>query len=218
MRRLHLAVAALAIVAVAAPAAAQNARATGTVRDAGGKPIRGAIVRAVNDQAHPGKITSATDDKGRWAMIGLAIGQWQFSVEAEGYVSQSTTAPVRVAAPPSLGFVLIRDIGPMPGALDKNIAQQVTDANTLRDQGRIDQALSAYQEIRNKNPRLSSINVVLGDTYRKKASTERDPAARNALLEKAISSYTDALKDDAGNEVAKAELASTRTELSGGAR
>lgn len=205
---------AVVLLVLAAPAAAQTARANGTVRDANGHPLRGAVIKAINAQAHPAQITSTTDDKGRWAMIGLGTGSWQFIVEAAGFVTQTITAPVRVAAPAVLVVTMPRDLGPIPNALDKSIAQQLSDANTMRDQGRLDQALAAYQEIRTKNPRLTSINLVMGDTYRRKAATERDPAARNALLQQAISSYSDLLKVDATNERARTELESTRAEVS----
>ena len=49
---------------------AQSARAMGTVKDTNGRPIKSATVRAVNGDASPSQITSTTDDKGRWAMIG----------------------------------------------------------------------------------------------------------------------------------------------------
>jgi tetratricopeptide (TPR) repeat protein len=213
MRRLDLAVAALVLLCLAGQAAAQTARASGIVRDASGHPVRGAVVRAMNEQAHPPQITSTTDDKGRWAMIGLATGSWQFVIEAAGFVTQSVAAPVRVAAPATLAVTMARDLGPIPNALDKGIAQQVTDANTMRDQGRFDQALAAYQEIRTKNPRLTAISLVLGDTYRRKAAQERDPSARTALLQQAINSYSDVLKVDASNERAKTEIESTRAEV-----
>jgi hypothetical protein len=195
---------AIVLLSLAAPAAAQTARANGTVRDANGRPLRGAVIKALNQQAHPAQITSTTDDKGRWAMIGLATGPWQFIVEAAGFVTQTVTAPVRVAAPAVLVVTMPRDLGPIPNALDKSIAQQVSDANTMRDQGRFDQALAAYQEIRVKNPSLTSI---------RKAAQERDPAARTALLQQAIATYSDLLKADASNERARAEIESTRTEV-----
>jgi hypothetical protein len=147
-------------------------------------------------------------------MIGLATGAWQFVVEAAGFVTQTMTAPVRVAAPPVLVVTMARDLGPIPNALDKSIAQQVIDANTMRDQGRFDQAITAYQEIRAKNPSLTSIHLVMGDTYRRKAAQERDPSARSALLQQAITSYSDLLKMDATNERARTEIESTRAEVS----
>lgn len=145
-------------------------------------------------------------------MIGLASGEWRFTVEAPGYVTQSGSVVVRTAGMPPMAFVLPRDPGPVPGALDKNIQQQISDANALRDQGRFDQAISAYQEIRNKNPKLTLINFQLADTYRRKAGAERDPAAKRTLLQQAISSYDEVLKADASNDRARSEMATARTD------
>jgi hypothetical protein len=202
----------VAAVSLAAPAAAQTGRASGTVRDQGGKPIRAAVVRADNPVAYPPKVTSTTDDKGRWAMIGLGAGEWRFTVEAPGYVTQSAAVPVRSAGTPPMVFTLPRDPGPIPGALDKNIQQQIADANAMRDQGRLDQAISAYQDIRSKNQKLSGVHFLLADAYRRKAALERDPASKQSLLQLAIGSYDELLKIDASNERARAELESVRAD------
>lgn len=200
----------LAVLSIAAPAAAQSGRATGIVRDQGGKPIRSATVRADKPDAYPPKVTSTSDDRGRWAMIGLASGEWRFTVEAPGYVAQSASVVVRAAGTPAMTFVLPRDPGPIPGALDKNIQQQIADANALRDQGRLDQAISAYHEIRNKNQKLTGINFLLADAYRRKATIEADPTAKRALLQQAITTYDELLKADASNDRARSELAAAQ--------
>ena len=191
-------------------ASAQAARAMGTVKDTTGKAIKGATVRAVNPDASPSQFASATDDRGRWAMIGLRSGSWRFIVEAPGYFTVETNVPVRVAASPPLAFALAKDPGPIPNALDHNIEQLVQEAATLRDQGRIDQALAAYQDIRGKNPKLTSVNLVIADLYRRKAAQEKDPAARQALLRQALDAYDQLLKTDATNERALAESAAVR--------
>jgi tetratricopeptide (TPR) repeat protein len=214
-RRLSLAVAALVTVCFAAPAVAQGGRAQGLVRDVNGRPIRSAIVHAHNDNGHPSDVQSATDDKGRWAMIGLSSGEWRFIVEAPGYLTASATVPVRVAASPPLTFTLTHDLGPLPGALDKNIQQEIADANTLRDQGRLDQAISAYDSIRANNPKLTSIHLVLAETYRARAAQERTAPARDALLNRALAAYGEVLKADATNEPAQAGITATRAELAG---
>jgi len=203
---------ALAIVSLAVPAAAQTGRATGLVRDQSGKPIRSAIVKADKPDAYPPRVTSTSDDKGRWAMIGLGSGEWRFTVEAPGYIAQNASIVVRSAGTPPLTFTLPRDPGPIPFALEKNIQQQVADANALREQGRLDQAISAYQEIRNKNQKLTSVNFLLADAYRRKAAAERDPASKRALLNLAIGSYDELLKADAANERARTELESVRAD------
>src|SRR6478735_7448926 len=131
-RRLSsVATTALAVLSLAVPAAAQTGRATGLVRDQSGKAVRSAIVKADKPDAYPAHVTATSDDKGRWAMIGLASGEWRFTVEAPGFISQNAAIPIRAAQGPPLGFVLPRDPGPVPDALAKNIQQQVSEANAL---------------------------------------------------------------------------------------
>jgi tetratricopeptide (TPR) repeat protein len=204
--------AALIVVSLAVPALAQSARATGTVKDTSGKPMKGATIKASNKDAYPPQITSSTDDKGRWAMIGLRTGTWSFVAEAPGFAPQQAQWPVRVAGTAPMHFVLARDLGPIPGALAKNIQQQLVAANALRDKGQLDQALAAYEQIRDQNPKLTAVNLVVGGVYRKKAALESDPSARRALFDRAIASYTAMLTDETANERAKAEIESTRSE------
>jgi len=212
MRTASLTLATVIVICLAVPALAQTARATGTVKDTSGKTMKGATVKAMNKDAYPSQITSTTDDKGRWAMIGLRTGTWTFVVEAPGYTKQEAQWPVRVAGTVPMHFVLARDLGPIPGALTKNIQQQLATANALRDKGQLDQALAAYEQIRDQNPKLTAVNLVVGSVYRKKASLESDPTARRALFDRAIASYTTMLSDESSTERAKAEIESTRTE------
>lgn len=209
-RTVVLACAALLTVWLAAPATAQSARAGGVVRDTSGKPIKGATVIATNPDAFPSELTSATDDKGRWAMIGLRSGAWTFVVQAPGFVTAQAPAAVRAGGAPPLAFTLARDPGPVPNALDRDIAQMLQAAATQRDQGRLDQALASYQDIRTRNPKLTAVNLVMADVYRRKAAQEPDPAAKQALIAQAADAYNEVLKVDASNARARAELASLR--------
>ena len=72
--------------------------------------------------------------------------------------------------------------------------------------------ISSYEQIRDHNPKLTAFNLVVGGVYRKMASLESDPAARRALFDRAIASYTAALTDEAATERAKAEIETTRSE------
>ena len=197
------------LLGLAAGAHAQG-RAMGTVRDTTGKAIKGATVKATNPDASPAQFASATDEKGRWAMIGLKSGTWHFTVEAPGFFTVETNAPIRVAAAPPMQFTLGKDPGPIPNALDRNIQQLIQDAASMRDAGRIDQALVAYQDIRTRNPKLTSINLVIGDLYRRKAMQETDSAARQNLYRQALDAYDQMLKSDATNERALAESKAIR--------
>lgn len=210
--RMPTILACLVLACMASTAAAQTARATGTVRDTEGKTIQGATIRAINPDAIPSQVVSTSDDRGRWAMIGLRTGTYEFVVEAPGFVPVKASANVRVAGTPPMAFMLARDPGPIPGALASNIQAQLTAAHMMRDQGRLDQAITAYNEIRTKNPKLTSLNLVIGDTYRRKAEQEAAPAQRRTLLMLAIESYTAALTGDADNPRVRAALESARVE------
>ena len=212
MRRLATALTALVLLGAPGLVHAQSARATGTVRDTGGKPIKGATIRAVNKDAYPSQIASSTDDKGRWAMIGLRTGTWNFVVEAPGFSSVQTPWPVRVGGTTPIPFVLARDLGPIPNTLTKTIQQQIVAANSLRDRGQIDQAISAYEQVRDQNPKLTAINLVVAGAYRQKAAQEANTTTRKTLLERAMASYSTMLSSEPENERAKAELESVRAE------
>jgi len=207
-----IAFAALIAICSTAPVSAQG-RATGTVKDTGGRPIKGATVRAVNRDMYPPEFASTSDDKGRWVMLGLRVGTWTFMVEAPGFIPVQAPSLVRVASTAPLAFVLARDPGPIPGALDRNVVQDVTAANQLRDRGQYEQALAAYQRIRDQNPKLTSLSLVVAGVYRKQAAAETDPTARRAFLDRAISTYSQLLSDDANGARAKAELETTRAEV-----
>jgi tetratricopeptide (TPR) repeat protein len=112
-----------------------------------------------------------------------------------------------------MAFTLARDPGPIPGALDKNVIQLVTAANTLRDRGQFEQALTAYQQIRDQNPKLTALSFVMAGVYRQQAASANDPTARRALLDRAINAYTPLLEDETTSARAEAEIASTRAEL-----
>lgn len=212
VRCLRVVIVVVSAVWLAVPASAQTARATGTVRDIDGKPIKGATIRAANPDLQPRVGITTSDSKGRWAMIGLRIGVFTFVVDAPGFVAIQAEAMVRTAATPPLDFVLTPEPGLTPGALPSNIQAQIGAANMLREQGRIDQAITTYEQIRAKHASLTTLNLVIAATYRRKAALESDPVARRAALDRAIESYTEMLKVEPDNEHAKTELAAARAE------
>src|SRR5712691_4970214 len=197
------------LVALAATASAQTAgRITGTIKDPDGKPIKGATVRATNDAVNA-RITSTTDDKGRFAMIGVRTGRWAIVAEAPNFLPLQGASDVSSSNMPVLALTLQRDPGPMPGALSKTIGEDIVAAETLRKAGRYDDAIAAYQSIQSKNGRLTNVSLMLGTLYREKAAQEKDAAARQALLGRAITAYTELLKSDDANVRARVELGMT---------
>ena len=76
-------------------------------------------------------------------------------------------------------------------------------------------AIAAYEQVRDQNPKLTAVNLVVAGTYRQRAAQETNPTARRALLDRAIASYTTMLSSEPDNERAKAELEQTKAEAAG---
>lgn len=210
MRPLHLIVAAFLMVSVAGPAMAQAGRASGSVLDIDGKPISGATIQASNSEAYPPLITSTTDKKGRFAMIGLRSGVWRFTAEAPGFLPLDGTAPVRSGtAGAPLRFVLQRSPEQIPGALPRDVDRQLDAAEAMRERGQYGEALAIYESIHAKSPKLTSLNLVIGNIYRQQATRETDTAVRQDLLSHARVAYGEVLKSDGDHDRARIELGLT---------
>ncbi len=211
MQRAYAALLTIAVLSLAHPATAQTGRAMGSVTDPTGKAIKGATIRATNKDASPSELTSTTDAKGRFGMIGLKSGVWTFTAEAPGFDAAGGTAPIRSGTlGPPLRFVIQRTPVPIPGALSKDIVEQLGAANALRAQGRYEQALTAYQTIQTRNPTVTTLSVVIGDTLRQQAEREQDQTTRQALYTRAIQSYSDAIKGDGPSERVRLDLGLTQ--------
>jgi len=60
-------------------------RVTGTVSDEGGSPLKDVSVRATLT-GEDGVIEERSDEKGAWAVGGMAKGEWHFTFQVPGYV------------------------------------------------------------------------------------------------------------------------------------
>jgi len=176
------------VLGYAASAAAQVARVAGFVKDEGGQPIKGATIRAENPDAPLGSLTAATDDKGRFAIIGLARGEWMFTAEAPGFQPQYTELNiVRTGTPlPPLVFALPKAIVRPPAGVEgltaKDLQQQLASADTLFQQQKFEDAVGIYRSILRSAPSLSIVNLQIGAAYRNLKDYDKAIAAYNDLL------------------------------------
>jgi hypothetical protein len=60
-------------------------RVTGTVADDTGTPLKDVLIRATMT-GEEGVIEERTDDKGSWAVNGMAKGEWHLTFQTPGYV------------------------------------------------------------------------------------------------------------------------------------
>jgi tetratricopeptide (TPR) repeat protein len=188
----EFALAAAMAVVVAAPAVAQTNRIGGVVRDETGATIRGAIVRAEmggkGTNAAPITLTTATDARGRFVFVVSRSGEWRLTLEAPGFEAQTIPLSVRLGGvAPNLDVKLERRespeaFGALAGVDSKSLSAQLAAAAALYDEGRHDQAIAAYREIKAKAPALSLVNVQIGNSYLAKKSYAEAEAAFQEVL------------------------------------
>jgi tetratricopeptide (TPR) repeat protein len=185
------AVSVFAVIA-AGPLRAQSANHIGgVVRDETGGAIRGAIVRAETGgtaNTPPLTLTSATDDRGRFIFVVSRSGDWRLTFEAPGFDPLTIAASVRLTgAAPNLDIKLERReapeaVGAMAGIDAKLLSTQLATAAAMFDEGRYDQAIAAYRDIRTKAPALTLVNLQIGNAYMmKKAYPDAEAAFQEVL-------------------------------------
>jgi len=181
-------VAAVLVMGSAGVALAQVARVSGFVKDATGQPIKGATIRADNPDAALSTLTSATDDKGRFAIIGLARGEWMFTAEAPGFQAQFSELNIqRIGTPnPPLAFTLQKAVVHPPAGVEgvsaKDLQQQLAAADALYHQQKFEDAVGIYRTILASAPSLAIINLQIAAAYRNMKQYDQAIAAYNDLL------------------------------------
>ena len=197
----------LCLVGLASPGWAQIGRVGGVVNDDGGKPIKGATVTAENPNVTPGSLTTTSDDKGHFSILGLKAGQWTITASAPGFVASQGKVTIATIGNPNapVAFTLVKGAGGGAGGIagvnSKELQAELQAAEALYASGQYDQAIAAYQAIMTKAPTLTIINLQIGIAYR-----------QNKEYDKAIAAYQEVLKGDPSNERAKVAIGMTNLE------
>lgn len=85
-------------------------RIAGTVTDPSGAPVPGVTIKATLD-ASGGAIDSQTDEKGAWAVAGMAKGEWSVIFVKPGFMGQKAKVilPADMSRVPPIKIVLKKD-------------------------------------------------------------------------------------------------------------
>jgi tetratricopeptide (TPR) repeat protein len=168
----------LALLLPALPSAASAqvsliARVAGTVRDEGGKPIAGATIIATNPNQTPTTLTASSDDKGRFAILGLRRGSWTFAISAPGFKTTQVSGNVQTAKPNApINVTLSRGTpaasGPAPTITVAELQEAIDAAETSASNGDLDSAIKGYRDVVAKVPGLTTGYLRLGGLLEKK--------------------------------------------------
>jgi tetratricopeptide (TPR) repeat protein len=146
-----LAFIAVVVAFVSSAALAQNrgeGRIYGTVKDASGQPVEGAVVKAVKEgQTAP--LTAKTNKKGEWSIGGMAGGTWNVDVSKDGFETKSVSVPVsEMERAPAMNITLAKK------AADPNaeIQAEVKKGDALFDQKQYVESRKVYEDLITKYP------------------------------------------------------------------
>jgi tetratricopeptide (TPR) repeat protein len=197
--------AALCALTIAAPAFAQGSRVVGIVKDETGQPIKGATVSLENPDAIPRNFTATSDERGRFAVLGLKAGEWSIVAQSPGFLPDATRVQVRVTTPVAPVFTLRRAPLPPPSVLGnvgaKDLQTELKNADQQFDAQQWDQAIAAYKSILARAPALTVLDLQIAAAYRNKKDYDNATAV-----------YNDLLKSDPSSDRARIGLALTYTE------
>ena len=140
--------ASLVAAALAAPLTAQDWRGTegrmeGRIVDAAGQPVVGATLKL--ELPGRGGTTLKTDKKGKWAIGGIAAGNWSLDVSAPGFTTRqvSVSLPSESARLAPVEIKLERAVDPGPPA---EIMGALKDADAAFEAGKFAEARVLYEK------------------------------------------------------------------------
>lgn len=178
---------AVSLVAVCASAAhAQMGRVNGVVKDEAGQPLKGVTVTVDNPNIGQ-TMTSTTDDKGRFGLIGLRAGQWRFIAQAPGFGPEIGAMAVRMGGPnPPVTFVMKRvgvaNFGALGGITNRDLQATLAAGDAAFEKEQWDQAIESYRAVLNRSSALAIVNLQIGEAQRRKRDFNGAIESYRALL------------------------------------
>jgi Carboxypeptidase regulatory-like domain len=190
----------VAVCFAGARAHAQVIRVPGTVKDANGRPVRGAVITAENPDQAPARMTATSNNKGQFGFLGIRRGLWTFTIEAPGFETVRVRRPVTPGPrQESIDVRLTKSAAamalPLDGVKSDDLQQRIDRAEALAARGDFDGAIAGWRDVLTKVPALTAVYLRIGALY------ERKPD-----LDRAVETYQQLLQLEPGNEKARAAI------------
>jgi tetratricopeptide (TPR) repeat protein len=155
-----------AVLALATSALAQSrgvGRISGVVEDESGKKLEGVQVKAVK-QGETEVFTATTNDKGEWAIGGLAGGEWNLDFSKDGFVTRQIAFPVNEygRSKPIEMKMKIAEKKVDPNA---EIRTGLEQAAKLMQSDQFVEARKIYEDLLAKYPEAWQIEPLIARTY-----------------------------------------------------
>jgi len=149
-------------------------RLRGYVVDKEDNPVPEAEVEIIWHEDKNIKHKMTANKKGRFAFGGLAGGNWQIFVTADGFGDTQITHAIQQIPDNPLAKVVMND-PPAPTKVDllSEDATLVDKGKKLFAEAKYDEALEAYEEFLIKQPDFYQTHLLIGNCYREKGEYEK---------------------------------------------
>ncbi|MFC2157948.1 tetratricopeptide repeat protein [Acidobacteriota bacterium] len=144
-------------------------RINGTVMDAAGNPVEGAVIVAVHREFGT-RFEGKTDRKGRWAIAGLGTGDFHITAAKEGYGEAGHDMRVSQFSRnnPPIAFTLQPDRAAgssIPEVENRDTLVIFKEGNRLFGEGKFQEAAEKFGEFLVQNPAIFQVNINIGNCY-----------------------------------------------------
>ncbi len=174
----------LLVTYAAGQAARGKGRINGVVNDQEGNPVESAKIIMEFLGGETAKFETTSNKKGMWSYIGLGTGRWRITVTADGYAPYSTEIYAQqLEKNPKITFILTKvQSTDMPFIEDESTFEFLDQGNKLFKEKKYDEALLAFEQFLEKNPKAYQVRLNIADCYREKGEYDKAIEECNKIL------------------------------------
>jgi tetratricopeptide (TPR) repeat protein len=166
-------------------------RIQGTVLDENGKVLQGAKIKVQNETYKNFFLTTTSDKRGHWSLVGLASGPYTIVVTLRGY--QERTDKIEYKEVTKQAFVWdvkLQLEGSAPKRPDNKNAESealaalLKEGNQLYNEKHYGEAVAKFQQIMEKNPKVYQLNINMANCFREMKEYEKAIASYQVYLDR----------------------------------
>lgn len=140
-------------------------RLSGVVQDENQNPIAGVKLK-LEYMGYDYQLTAVSDEKGKWAFIGLGMGMVKIDAEKDGFVPSGIQLNVSSVNRNPKQFITLKRIEDIkPGAAEEGEVSRDTfiKATALYKESKYEAALALFRDFRQQQPNLYQIGINIGN-------------------------------------------------------
>lgn len=166
-------------------------RIKGTVCGETGEVLAGAKIKLEN-KSYKNTLTTTSDKKGRWSLVGLASGAYTITVTMDGYEDKTDQIDYREVTKQAFVWdIKLRAKGSHPEAAPNPLNRENEVLAALLESGKklyaekqYAKAVEIFSELLEKNPKVYPIYINIANCYREMPDYEKAIAAYQTYLDR----------------------------------